>query len=479
MQKIIFFLLLQFIFTASLDAQEVIVSKELNVRSDYAYEILGSIRGDILLYRDKGFDHRITSFDQDLGFRYERKLKLDKNKVEVYGLASVDTAFYVFFGFEDEGFHYIKTTLYDEGAAVIKEDTLIVDNDNYNLRKFRYLLSEDRSKALLYRFSKGNELDLVVYDVYSSEAYWYQRYAFTDFNLDQDVIDLKVTNEGYVVLLSDNLRAKSKKEDYIVELFVFTPGSDTPRVVQIPYTNEHVNAISLTYDNKNRRICIAGLYGEKNKEYSEGYFLFNKKLNQIGSLESFQYTPFDDVFIREVYGRKASKKKGLRDHIINDIIWRDDGGILIVTEMNREFARRSSYQGTSINNSYYNPRGWVDFYNEDIVVIGLHPDGKEYWKTVLFKKQFSQDDEGIYSSFFIFKTPSRLRMVFNDEIKKENTVSEYVLSATGKSKRTSVLSTEYQKLKLRFRDALQLSSNEFIVPSERNNNLSLVKIKYL
>lgn len=122
--------------------------------------------------------------------------------------------------------------------------------------------------------------------------------------------------------------------------------------------------------------------------------------------------------------------------------------------------------------------GYVDYYNENLIVLANYPDGNEQWKKVLYKKQFSQDDNSIYSSFFLFKTPSRLRLLYNDEIKSSNTVSEYLMDPLGNYERKSVLSTEYQNLKLRFRDAIQTSSTSIIVPSERSSKIYLVKIEY-
>ena len=120
----------------------------------------------------------------------------------------------------------------------------------------------------------------------------------------------------------------------------------------------------------------------------------------------------------------------------------------------------------------------MDYFFEDVVAISVHPDGQEHWRRVLFKKQFSQDDAAIFSSYFLMKTPSRLKLVFNDEIKNNNTVSEYILDPLGRFNRNSLLSTDYQNLKIRFADAIQISSNEFLAPSEKNRKLSLVKITY-
>jgi hypothetical protein len=72
----------------------------------------------------------------------------------------------------------------------------------------------------------------------------------------------------------------------------------------------------------------------------------------------------------------------------------------------------------------------------------------------------------------------KLRILFNDEIKYENTCSEYLLSPLGDFDRNSLLNTMGQGLRLRFRDALQISPSECLVPSEFRNKLKLVLVRY-
>ena len=155
---------------------------------------------------------------------------------------------------------------------------------------------------------------------------------------------------------------------------------------------------------------------------------------------------------------------------------RRDGGILIVGERNKAYERRTT------NTRYYSSSSGspfiVDYYYDDLFVISIHPTGDIHWKNILHKKQYSQDDGAIYSSYFLMKTPKNLRFLFNDEIRHENTVSEYVIIGNGKYDRNSIFNTEDQQLRLRFRDALQLTANELVVPSERRNRLKLVKVSY-
>jgi hypothetical protein len=120
----------------------------------------------------------------------------------------------------------------------------------------------------------------------------------------------------------------------------------------------------------------------------------------------------------------------------------------------------------------------VDYYYDDLFLIAFQPDGKSDWKTVLHKKQYSQDDDGIFSSYYLFQRPDRLSFLFNDEIRYENTCSEYVVSPVGEFDRNSVLNTVGQGMRLRFRDALQLNTEECLIPSEFRNKLRLVLLRY-
>jgi hypothetical protein len=120
----------------------------------------------------------------------------------------------------------------------------------------------------------------------------------------------------------------------------------------------------------------------------------------------------------------------------------------------------------------------VDFYYEDLFLVGVNPDGSVHWRTVLHKKQYSQDDDAIFSSFFLHRGTEQLRFLFNDEIKYENTCSEYNVSAVGRYDRNSLLNTLDQNLRLRFRDGVQISASECLIPSEFRNKLRLVLIRY-
>jgi hypothetical protein len=68
--------------------------------------------------------------------------------------------------------------------------------------------------------------------------------------------------------------------------------------------------------------------------------------------------------------------------------------------------------------------------------------------------------------------------LYNDEIKQENVVNEYIVSGIGKPDRKNIMNTAGAELMLVMRNALQISADEVIIPSERRRQLKLVKLTY-
>lgn len=120
----------------------------------------------------------------------------------------------------------------------------------------------------------------------------------------------------------------------------------------------------------------------------------------------------------------------------------------------------------------------TDFYIEDIILTSLGPNNQLEWQKILQKKQYSYDDNAIFSSYFIHANPSRLHLLYNDEIKNENTISEYIVNPFGNVERRVMFNTAGSNIQLQLRNSLQVSANSTIMPSSRKGKLRLLKITY-
>jgi len=470
------FLYLLFSFAIA-NAQEVSVSKEFNLRNDYSYEILGNVGDHIVLLRDQGLEYSLEVLGNDLSFKKTVEIQFEKSKIELIGVVNRNEKFTIYYSFKDEGNTHISSRSYNQKVEPVDTTLLFREKTKVFKQLFDIAVSEDNSKVLVYNRKNKNELNIIAIDQDSVKVLYDDIISFEEYDLRTDFREIIINNSAEAFILLNKNNSKGDKENNIAEVNYVSPYTDLVESFQISLSDIVVSDMNIFFDNKKDNILVAGLYHEKNKTASQGYFAAKTSKHQITPLVTAEMSPYTMEVLEAVYGKKI--EKDLQNFKISNVVFRNDGGFLLITEMNKELARRTYYNGTGRFNNYNNNQGiWKDYYNEHIIMFAVKPSGIEHWAEVLHKKQFSQDDNNIYGSFFMYKSPSRLRLIYNDEIKKNNTVSEYVINPIGEFERNAVLSTDYQDLSLRFRDALQLSATELLVPSQRNYRLNLVKIKY-
>lgn len=456
--------------------QKVTVSNEINIRPNNAYDILPNIGENILFYHDRGNEQVFEIYDQNLRYKRTKQLFFDKKNLQVLSLIPRKEDFLLIYSFKEEGMSVILMGQYDAYGEMIQTDTLVYEKSKILSVRHRFIHSEDKSKTLLFAPMDGG-LNMLLVNNDSLQLIYGFTLIFKEFNFKEDFQKITMSNEGEVFILGkkeDNFSKNNKDRAMILKV------SDAEKISlhYLVSEKQYMHNLLMSYDNLNQHIVVAGLLSTSDESVATGYF---------SSILNGRFPPFETLihpnafsleFIAEFYGKKPGKIKELSGFYTREMVLRQDGGVLLITELQKQYTRRAPMTNANRFGEFVSVRGFVDYYHEDLLILSMNKSGAEEWKKILFKKQFSQDDDGIFSSCFVFKTPSRIRLVYNDEIKTHNTVSEYVLDPAGNYERNSVLSTEYQNLKLRFRDAVQISPVSFIVPSEKNYKINMVRIDY-
>ena len=138
--KIWYFL---FLFSfVSLQAQKVTVADEINIRNDFAYDILGQVEDNIILYRNKGMDHYINVYDKNLRFKKEEELLFEKKKVKMHYIVPRDSFFNIVYSYKVRDTIHYKLNEYDQNALLTDSLTIekVVDKDIP--KHYRYVTSE-------------------------------------------------------------------------------------------------------------------------------------------------------------------------------------------------------------------------------------------------------------------------------------------------------------------------------------------------
>ena len=480
-RKLVFFFISYLFCSSGLHGQHVTVSPEISIRNNVAYDIIGRIDDRILFYRDKGNERAVLLYDNNLVFQSERQINLDEKRCYLYEVINLDTAFAIIYGYRHDGHDVTKMDIFSSGAERLDSITLTNEERKWKGLNFESVLSEDESKLALFNVVNNDQIRIIVIDIQNKDVLTDDEFTFPGINLYDDIVELDVSNRGSFYMLTEKNNYKSKKKHHIAQIYEFSPGLDKVHEIIVPLDDLVCQDLTFSINNKDNTIGIAGLYDDKRMDESTGYFWLSGN-NRTFESQEIELIPFNDEIYFEVYGER--NKGRMENFRIAEIIWKANGTPIITLEMSYDISRRTGSIGyvDQTYNGYGRSSGgapaWSDHYRDDLILISLDEKGKQEWHQVFYKKQFSQNDNAVFSSFFPFITPSRLRLIYNDEIKNNSTVSEYILDGSGNYKRTSVLSTEYQNLRLRFADAHQISPTELLVPSQKNYSVNIVKIDF-
>lgn len=456
-------------------AQKITISEEIQLRNDISYDIIGNYKDRTLLFRNRVTQFDVEAFNKEMRQSWTKELKLEKRSPKIIGIAPGDTSFMLFYQYRDKGSQIVKANRYDPAANLRDTATLKDLGFLFYTPNFQMVLSEDKNKAVLYYVENQQTFHALGFDLETMEVLWDKSFKPNDLNYWEDFLQVIVDNNANMYLVLEKNRFRFRRDPHYHEIWQVNETDNTPLRIVLPMGEERTSYdVRFAYDNKNEQLIGAGMYTDKNLDRAEGYYYLQLDPKNPGTF-LLSFAEFDDDFVTNLIGKPVEDNKGVMEVAVRDLVLRNDGGILMIAERTREQARVLSGGRAFVDAGV---RQIVDHYYDDIFIISIHPTGDTHWRTILYKKQYSQDDNAIYSSFFLFKTMNSLHLLFNDEISYENTVSEYVVFGNGSFDRKSVLSTAKLDLRLRFRDAVQISADALIIPSERRNRLRLVRLQY-
>lgn len=458
--------------------QRIVISEEVPVYNDISYEIIGELAGQTLLFRDKTTTFQVQGFNRQLKLSWEKDLELDKRNPKILGVTASKFDFTLFYYFKNRGRTFLKAHKYDP-AANLRDSLTFKELSSYAFTpNFDIIQSQDRSKVLVYYLERQEEFKLLCFDVDSMNLMWEKSFSPENYYREQHYTQMLVSNSGEMFLVRSKDNFMSRRKDHHFKVYHFDGIGEEVKEFNIQMGDLLTFDVWFSVDDLNDQLVAGGLYSDKNREKAIGYFYLNVDPKNPEAI-TIKHQGFEVEFMADFMDKKPKKHVGITEAELRENVIRRDGGILMFVEKVKEFSRAPTTY-SNVNRTPYSSirHPSRDLYFDNIMVISIHPTGELHWKTILYKKQYSQNDYGVYSSYFSFRTPGNIKLLFNDEIKQENTISEYVLDGLGNGDRNSVMNTEGLELRLRFREGLQLDSRRFLVPSERRNRLRLVRFEY-
>ncbi len=462
-------------------AQTFNVSDEVDINRADMYGVVGKINDRVIFFSVEDGYATFRSFDEKMHHLSEKRIELEKRySAKVFDVLAGKNDFCLIYQYKKKGRDFIKIEKYDGTIRLLDSATVTSFGTGFMSETPPAMShSEDRRVVLFYHVNGKEEMEAATVSLDSLRVIQAHHFSVHSIDMSENFKEALVNNKGDMSFTWEQNNRTGVLDKHTISATEFLSGGGVMQY-SLPLKDFITNDVKFVYDNLHNRIVACGLISKKGAFKTQGYF--TASLNEAPN-GKIGYHLFDDVFMSSVKGRKVSNNKGIDDVKIQDIALRKDGGILLFVEQVETRSRSMNnytYAGaTYAPNSYTHPlMQQTDYYYDNIFIFSTHPDCEQHWRTVLYKKQFSQNDEGAFCSFFMMKSPSALRLIFNDEVQKNTTVSEYVLNGAGQYERHTLLNTDGQNLSLRFHDAVQTGSNELIIPSEDRHRIRLLKATY-
>ena len=452
-------------------AQVIAMSEDLYLKNDISYFLVGNYRDTFALFRDMDHKYKLHTYDDQMLPVDEIDFEFDYKRLRMIDVLNDGQGnFNIFYFGRKEGKIFLNAEKYTIKGEKLESKTLVVYEERIDFPNYKIELSDDESKILLYEVVSKTEIEAVSIENSNIELIWNKTFKSSDFDFYYDFEQILISNNGRIFIVSSKKKFNAKKTNPHFLIHFLPLHSERLEVVQVPFTEYRNYSSKFIFDNLNNRLTGAGLYANRKLFKAMGFYFISIPFD--GNGYTMKMNPFPKDFIMQYLNRKKiNKRSGIVDTEIKEIALRKDGGALLIGE---KVKLKEKVSGSRIDNELFR----ADFFYEEIFMISIHPDGKEHWKNIIHKRQYSFDDSGIFSSFYLLKTAQNLNIIFNDDIRSQSTVSQFGIKGNGEYKRKAILNTADLSVKLRIKDALQVSSNKLIIPSQFKNKLRLVKFTF-
>jgi hypothetical protein len=462
---VIFFLL----FISSLYGQELKVMGSIDIDRD-KHRLIGQFDTSFLLFREGLNKYHIEALDVDFKSIWKRDLIFAKNQVKIYNVLKDENSIFVIYGINLKGKTEIRLKHINQEAAEICDVSILIFEKFINPADVNCVHAENRKNILIYTVKNEKTLYWSVFSIAEMRTLGNPLNELTRQGIDRHISQSLINNSGdvFFVLGYNNSRGR-KNQNKIALISYFNNG----KVNEFSVSLSGIIAVDtkFSFDEINNKICAAGLYSDRGFG-TNGIFSIQQKNDSL----FLQKIQFDETLKRNLSGEKKKNIDGVERLKINDLILRRDGGLLIIAEqfVKYEYQMPASYYRDIPSNRHN------DYIYENILLSSINPDGSLHWNSVLYKSQKSENDEGRYSSFFLMRSSSGLRFIFNDELEWSASIYEYDVFPDGRQQRKRIFSEKESDDDMipEFRNAVQISSNTVIFAQQKNSRLKLGKISF-
>ena len=466
-------------------AQEIFYSKE----SKFSFEnsdisVLGWSGDRLYTYRASREGYFLDAYNDSMRLLATVALDFFPKKIYETKFVSYDNQIIILYQAVQNNYIVQYAAKLDDKARLL-ERPMVLDSVkagwfNSDRKYYSYAVSNDKSKIMV--FGLGNRKEKLItfnallldkdLNLLTSSQPGINRDL--DINLGQSLLG----NDG-TLYLSAYSEENAKRFSSNAWIFSLSPDGQSFKNLPLPLETSYISGMFIKLDDAKNILYTAAFYSERKSGNLDGVFygLFDARSNTFATTKLL---PFDSK-IRDAVDER-NKKKAFNDFQVRNIIVKNDGGFVLVTESYYMSVRNHYANNYGYYSRYsYNPgmnRSTREFYYGDVLAIGYNAAGERSWYNFIRKQQYSQEDEGMFSSFAFLNSGATLAFLYNDFSATKSTLNLAALDGNG--------SLQFKKLNMGkvvvgdwiTKMGKQTDATELVVPVLRKNTIVFARLNF-
>lgn len=294
--------------------------------------------------------------------------------------------------------------------------------------------------------------------------------------------DAIVTNEGITFLLI-KYETNYKDSTFFITYQISNRGEMIDKINTV-FDKSVFGEPYVLYDELKQEY-IATSFTSDNTKAGANYFTTFRYSTTPTHLSNTNHYKIDKDIINDIYKGDPGNITGLYTYHIKKVVLTYSSGLYVFTESffkeNKEEISPDVLSLSPMNSfqpGYPATRSVSIYHYNDILCLKLNDSLKSFSYELFSKNQISENDNGAFSSFAIFNTGATLKCFYNSEENSFYSLVDNTLDLNIEKTKSVLLNEEKKSLQLIPKMAIQTALNEIVLPSYRNDEFKLIKIKY-
>lgn len=467
-------------FPLTMQAQQVLYSpyQQYDFRTGN-YSIAGKIGDKLYIYRSASDGFYLDAYSDNMELQATVILDFFPQRISETKFIAYSDKILVLYQWID-GNQVVQSAALLDGAAKLIKGPIKLDSEkrgmfSSNRDYFSYAVSEDKTHIMIYGVNEKRKSISVKCICIDDELQVKQRFT-ADFETGNDpgYGEGMMNNDGTFFL---PVYTPIGNSGYTDQLWILTVAGGARKFVpfELPLNDKYAGHTFAKVDNNSNRLYIGGFYSDKKNGNLQGvlYAYFDVA---AGTFQSNKFIPFSDK-MRNTAG-ESSRKRAFDDYRVRDLIVKNDGGFLMIAE-DYFITSRNSYAPGFGYYSWYSPvmsSSIREYHYENILVMSYDGDGTQEWSSFIRKDQYSQEDEGLFSSYGLVNTGGTLGFLFNDFNARRSRIQLATVDASGSIGMRALDAGQPDDPDWLPRSSKQVAAREIVVPCLRKRQICFAKI---